>query len=302
MGVVYEVQPADSDERLACKVVVAGADVPHRTIERFQREADALTRLERHPNVVNVLEVGKEGNRHYIVMEAVGGGDLEDLLSAGPVTPRRAAEIAFAVARALAHAHTQDIIHRDIKPANVLIAPEGTPKLTDFGLARDLKRATRLTTPGVALGTPTYMSPEQARGSITEVDALTDVYATGALLYEMLTSRPPFEGRTSAEIIVKVVTDTPPAPRSINRAIPAELEWICERAMEKDRHARYTSAAALAADLQAWLDGRPVRARPIGALGRAWRRYRRHPAVLVLIGALIGGAVLILWAALVAAL
>jgi hypothetical protein len=116
----------------------------------------------------------------------------------------------------------------------------------------------------------------------------------------MLTSRPPFDGQTSAEIIVKVVTDTPPAPRSINRAIPAELEWICERAMEKDRHARYASAAALAADLQAWLEGRPVQAQPIGTLGRAWRQYRRHPVVLVLIGALIGGALLALWAALLA--
>jgi len=302
MGVVYAVQRAGDDATYACKVVVAGADVPHRMIERFQREADALIKLDRHPNVVDVIDVGAEGNRHYIVMELVAGGDGDDLLARGPVGHRRAAEIAFAVARALSHAHRQGVIHRDIKPANVLIAPDGTPKVTDFGLARDLKRATRLTTPGMALGTPTYMSPEQARGSVVDVDELTDVYAAGALLYELLTGRPPFAGATSAQIILKVVTEVPPRPRRIDASIPEALEWICERAMEKDRGRRYASAAALAADLQAWLEGRPVQARPIGGIGRFWRAWRRHPAMLVLAGALLGGVLVGLWLLLVALL
>jgi serine/threonine-protein kinase len=249
-------------------------------VARFRREAEALARIDRHDGIVSVADVGQEDGLLYFTMELVTGGDLDGLLSTADVSPRQAAEVTMAIADALEHAHRHGIIHRDLKPANVLLTADGTPKLTDFGLAHDTHHQTRLTTSGVAMGTPVYMSPEQAAGKTAHIDARTDVYAAGAVLYELLTNAPPFDADSSAAVIMQVMTRDPRPPRAANPVVPAELEAICVKAMEKDPAKRYQTAALLREDLRAWLDGRPITAKPIGRIGWLWRRAKRNPPLL----------------------
>jgi len=295
MGVVFEAYRPDLDKTFALKALVGLDHAGPDALTRFLREARALARIDRHPNIVTVYDVGtaeeKDGRIHYFTMEYVTGGALDELLDRESISQEQGVAIVEKVARALAHAHGQGIIHRDVKPANILLTESGEPKITDFGLARDVTSETRVTTTGTAMGTPVYMSPEQALGKTEEVDELTDVYSLGALLYEVLAGLPPFEGPSAASVIFKVIHKDPKRPSVLNPHVHAEVEAICLKAMEKEKRQRYGSAAALAEDLERFRTGRPVTARPPGLVSTAWKRVRRNrslSAVLAVSALLIG--------------
>ena len=244
--------------------------------ERFLREGQACAQL-RHPNIVAVYEVGEDLGRAFIVTAFIDGLNLRDWLRRTPPTPRKAAELTVQLADALHHAHDRGIIHRDLKPANVLIDSAGLAHVTDFGLAKWTADHAALTVEGGILGTPAYMSPEQARGEASTVDRRSDVYGLGALLYEMLTGQAPFAGDVAA-IVHQVIHDEPRAPRTIACTVPRDLETICVKAMEKNPDDRYQSAEEMAVDLRRYLDGRSILARPVGIVGQFWRSCRRRPA------------------------
>ncbi len=288
MGIVWRARDTRLGRDVAVKVLLAGEDASPTTIARFLREARAAAQLGVHPNVVAVLDVGDEGGaRPYIVMDLVEGPPLDELIDEGSLSPARAAEIARGVALGVAHAHARGVLHRDLKPSNVLVAADGVPRLTDFGLARFLEDPRGLTRSGTPVGTPHYMSPEQASGDLGRVDTRADVYGLGAVLYDLLTGRPPHDGETTTEILRRVVAEDPPPPRRVKPDVPRDLETVCLRALEKEPSRRTPSAAAFAEDLARFLRGEPVEARRTGPLGRLARRIRRNPAPWT-VGAVLG--------------
>jgi tetratricopeptide (TPR) repeat protein len=242
--------------------------------ERFHREAQSLARMD-HPHVVKVHDVAETGGRLFLVMELVDGGSLGLLLANEPRASRRAVALLEQAARGVHHAHERGIVHRDLKPDNILVAGGTQAKVADFGLAHLAQAGPSLTRTGSVLGTPLYMAPEQVDGR-RDVDARTDVYALGAILYQMLTGRPPHDAVSVSEIYEKILHDDPVAPRRVDPSIPAELEAVAMKAMEKEPAHRYPSAGELADDLGRWQGGEPVRARPVPAAARAWRRLVRH--------------------------
>jgi WD40 repeat protein/tRNA A-37 threonylcarbamoyl transferase component Bud32 len=244
---------------------------------RVLREARSAARL-RHPGIVPIHEAGTVGKCTYIAYDFIPGPTLAALLRRGMPSPRQAAEWAARVADALDYAHRSGIVHRDVKPANIMMDRDGQPVLADFGLAIQADAAATLTQHGDVLGTPAYMSPEQARGRGHEVDARTDVYSLGVVLYEMLSGHLPFEGQ-GASILHRVIHEEPPPPARHRSAIPADLETVCLKALAKEPSRRYSSAAALAEDLRRYLDHLPVRARRLGPLGRLGLWCRRNPAL-----------------------
>ncbi len=296
MGVVLRAYDSGLDRRVAIKMIgAAGITADREELERFIREARMTAKL-RHPGIVAVHEVAQHGGRPYIVMDLVDGPSLEALLRGdSPPPPRRVAEIVHEVAHALEHAHGHRILHRDVKPANILIDGDGRARLTDFGLARDAG-ATHLTATGDVLGTPHYMAPEQAAGETERLGPATDVWALGAVLYRSLVGAPPFHGESALVVLQKVLTEEVPEPRDRAPDVPDELATIAMRCLEKDPADRYRQAAALADDLDRWLQGRSIRARRAGAAARAWRRIRRRRLELAL------GAAIVTMAALAAAL
>ena len=277
MGVVYKARQAAANRVVALKMILGGfADGEAR--ERFRTEAHAVARLQ-HPNVVQVFQVGEYRGLPFFSLEFCAGGSLEARLKAAPTTPAEAARLIDVLARAVHHAHERGIVHRDLKPANVLLTEDGTPKLTDFGLAKKLDEVGRTQT-GAVMGSPPYMAPEQASGRVKEIGPLTDVYGLGAILYECLTGRPPFKADTLVETLIQVQQDEPAAPRRLRAGTPRDLETICLKCLQKDPKRRYSSAAALADDLRRHLAGEPITARPVGRLERAWRWGRRRAALL----------------------
>jgi WD40 repeat protein len=282
MGVVYRAQDEHLRRAVAIKTLLAGAgqDLDAGVLERFRREAEAAARL-RHPGIVAVHEVGAgPDGAPFMVMDLVEGQSLARRLTATKAEDRLPLEDAVRmvrdVVRAIEHAHAQGVLHRDLKPQNVMIDASGRALVMDFGLAK-LQGATQLTREGSMLGTPAYMPPEQVDG--VEVDARSDVYSLGATLYHAITGRPPFEAQNQAALITAVITKEPVPPSQLNRRAQGDLETICLRALEKEPARRYPSAAALADDLDRWLEGEPVSARPLGPLGRLARRARRNKLV-----------------------
>jgi WD40 repeat protein len=246
-------------------------------VERMQREAQSVARL-RHPVIVPVYEVGEHDGQLFIVSALVSGPSLAEHLRHNQPTPRQAATWILRIAEGLEYAHQSGIVHRDIKPSNILIDAETQPVLVDFGLARDTDIATTLTLHGDVLGTPGYMSPEQAQGHGHQVDGRTDLYALGVVLYEMLCGKVPFQGNV-ASVLHKVIHEEPQPPRQLRSHVPLDLETICLKAMSKEPGRRYATAGAMADDLRAYLDYRPISARRLGAIGRLARWCQRNPAL-----------------------
>jgi tRNA A-37 threonylcarbamoyl transferase component Bud32 len=301
MGVVYRARHRTLRRQVAIKTFRPGQFPSPREVERFRIEAEAIARLQ-HPNIVQVFDIGDWRGVPYLVLELVDEGTLLQKLQTLPYAPRAAAELVRTLARAVEHAHGQKIIHRDLKPANVLFTRDGTPKITDFGLAKVLHDdATGTTTrTGEPMGTPRYMAPEQASGQHERVGPPTDVYALGTILYECLTGQAPFVSASVAETLDKIRNQEPVGPRRLEPSIPRDLDTICLCCLRKEPERRYASAAGFADDLECFLDGKPIQARRTPAVERAWKWCRRHPswataiASVMLFAALASGAAAIL--------
>lgn len=283
MGVVYAARQVSLNRAVAIKMIKPGLLDHDDGVRRFRNEADAVALLD-HPGIVPIYEVGDHEGQHYFSMKLIEGGSLAPQLKNYAKDPRLVARVIAKTASAVAHAHTRGILHRDLKPANILIDHEGQPHVTDFGLAKRVEElpGAELTQTGQILGTPAYMSPEQASGRRGGISTASDVYGLGAVLYAMLTGKAPFGGDSVVETLDAVRNQPPVAPRRVNNETPHDLETITLRCLEKDPRRRYPTAQALADDLNAWLDHRPISARRVGSLERAWLWCKRRPAVAAL--------------------
>jgi WD40 repeat protein len=310
MGVVYLARQFGLRRLVALKMLPAEAQTSTAALARFRTEAEAVSRLQ-HPNIVQVYEVGEVDSQPYLALEYVDGTSLARHLAGKPLPARQAAELVRTLAQAMQAAHASGVIHRDLKPANILLQPIGhrcteinaddkpkedhssigvypfsaVAKITDFGLAKLLDGDVGQTRSGAVLGTPPYMAPEQAAGKSRDIGPATDVYALGAILYETLTGRPPFQGETPLETLQQVVAEEPVPPSRLRPKLPRDLETICLKCLQKELARRYASAAALADDLQRWLEGRPIRGRRVGVLERAGRWCRRNPMLAAAVAA-----------------
>jgi predicted Ser/Thr protein kinase len=277
MGVVFLARQAGLKRLVALKMLLAGRHAAPTERARFKAEVEAIGRLQ-HPNLVQVFEVGEHDGRAFFSMEYLEGGNLEDMIAARPQPPRQAAELVELLALAIHAAHQHAVIHRDLKPANVLLTADGAPKISDFGLAKRLDVSGGPTLTEHILGTPSYMAPEQAAGRSKHVGPGTDVYSLGAILYQMLTGRPPFQGQGAMDVMYQVAYDDPVPPRRLQPRVPVELETICLKCLHKHPSQRYASAADLADDLRRFSADLPIVARPIGWFPRLVKWARRRPA------------------------
>jgi hypothetical protein len=284
MGVVYKARHLALKRTVALKMLAAGRSHTGDRA-RFRAEAEAVARLQ-HPNIVQIHEVSEADGRPFFALEYVPGGSLAERLAGQLLPPRDTARLVAALAEAMHLAHSRNLVHRDLKPANVLLAGEITapvgqcqPKVTDFGLARQLDADSGQTFDGTVMGTPSYMAPEQAEGRTRSAGPAADVYALGAILYECLTGRPPFKGATLLETLEQVRSREPAAPSSLNKQTPRDLETICVKCLRKEPERRYSSAQELADDLERFVRGEPVAARPVGRLERVAKWMRRNPTV-----------------------
>ncbi|MBM3979699.1 MAG: hypothetical protein FJ304_05345 [Planctomycetes bacterium] len=308
MGVVYKARQLSLNRLVALKMILSGVHAGPAERERFKREAEAVAALQ-NPNIVQIFDIGEANGHPYLALEFVDGGSLAQNLSGDPWDARRAAELVEALARTVQFAHDAGIVHRDLKPGNVLLASAGRkppdasraardssatlraltfdPKITDFGLAKRLDETLDGggggTRTGAVMGTPSYIAPEQASGKTHDVGPLVDVYALGAILYELLTGRPPFRGETPLDTVLQVLHDDPVPPKRLHPLVPRDLETICLKCLSKSAAKRYASAAALADDLRRFINGEPIKARPLSAWGRGVKWARRHPALAVLL-------------------
>jgi eukaryotic-like serine/threonine-protein kinase len=276
MGVVYKARQLNLNRIVALKMILAGSHATSAATTRFLQEAETIARL-KHPHVVQVYDYGSHEGKPYFSLEYLEGGSLADRLKGEPQPPAPVSAMVQALAQAVQAAHEQGIVHRDLKPANVLLAADGTPKIADFGVAKQGDSVMTMT--GEVLGTPSYMAPEQAEGHTKSVGPAADIYALGAILYELLTGRPPFKGASAWETIQLVSTSEPISPRQLQPRLPLDLETICLKCLEKDPAKRYSRAADLGEDLRRFQAGQPIVARPVGWPERTWRWCLRNRPV-----------------------
>jgi serine/threonine protein kinase/WD40 repeat protein len=314
MGVVFKARQVKADRVVALKMILAGGLAGPEDLARFKTEAEAVARLQ-HPGIVQIYEVGDYQGLPFFSLEYVEGGSLHHKLRRTPLPPSASAHLTALLASAVQAAHDKGILHRDLKPANILLSPTDEagvaigdrtasptsvskycPKIGDFGLAKksdtepgtpirervEIGGGTGLTATGAVMGTPSYMAPEQAHGRSKYVTAAADIYSLGAILYELLTGRPPFLGTTATDTLLQVISDEPVRPRQLNPTTPRDLETICLKCLQKEPNKRYDTAQALADDLGRFQKGEPIRARPVGRMERAWLWSRRHPVAVVL--------------------
>jgi eukaryotic-like serine/threonine-protein kinase len=286
MGVVYKARHVRLDRLVALKMILAGAHASADQIARFHIEARAVAQIQ-HAGIVQIHEVGDHEGMPYFSLEFVPGGSLAHLIGGKPQPPRAAAAMVMELCHAMSVAHAAGIIHRDLKPGNVLLTLDGKPKITDFGLAKQLEGDSEQTRTGAIMGSPSYMAPEQAWGQTHEIGPLSDQYSLGAILYEMLVGRPPFQGATTLETLDLARHQEPVAPTRLQPKLPPDLATICLKSLQKEPAKRFADAAAMAADLRRFLDGEPIAARPVGGPERFWRWCVRNPRVAGLAAAVV---------------
>jgi serine/threonine protein kinase/tetratricopeptide (TPR) repeat protein len=293
-GVVFRARQKSLNRTVALKVINLGQWASKTHLKRFRLEAEAAARLE-HPGIVPIHEVGERDGSCYFSMKFIEGGQLDEVVRRAPMSIRQAVELIAKVARTVHYAHEHGILHRDIKPGNILLDAKGEPRLTDFGLARLVETESTVTRTMEVLGTPSYMAPEQAVGNNAAISSATDVYGLGAVLYQLLTGQPPFAGGTTYETIKLVLDNEPRQPRQLNPKIDRDLSTICLKCLEKDPKRRYSSALALAEDLERWLKHEPISARRTGIVGRSKKWVRRNPTSAFLAASLVALAAVVGW-------
>ncbi len=297
MGVVYRARHRGLKREVALKMILAGGHASREQLERFRAEAEAVAQLQ-HLNIVQIYDVGDQDGLPFFSLEYIDGGSLENTAEGKPLVATHAAELVEQLARAMHFAHERGIVHRDLKPGNVLLTQDGIPKITDFGLVKRVEDDSGQTRTGTIMGTPSFMAPEQGRGQ-KDIGPAADTYAPGAILYTLLTGRPPFLAATAMDTILQLMNDEPVPPSKLQPRIPRDVETICLKCLNKEPQRRYESAAALADDLARFGRGEPILARPVGTLERVWRWCRRNPwvavptaaAALLAVAVIIGGPV-----------
>lgn|GEM_PF-5033220 len=298
MGVVFRARQVNLDRQVALKMILTGKLADESDVQRFYSEASSAAALE-HPGVVPVYEVGEQNGQHFFSMGFVEGESLASLIGRNPLSPQKSAQMLLKISEAIVYAHGEGVIHRDLKPANVLLDTKNNPHISDFGLAKKMTSGSNLTVTGQILGTPSYMSPEQASGATDQTNETSDVYSLGALLYCCLTGRAPFQAANPMETLRQVVERDPVAPRQLNSQVDLDLDTICLKCLEKDPQRRYQSAQELVDELNRFLAGQPIQARRISSLDRTHRWCRRNPVTTGLLSALVlaivGGVSGIAW-------
>lgn len=286
MGIVYRARQLSLNRTVAIKMILSGHLASEAEVKRFRMEAEAAANLD-HPNIVPIYEIGEHAGQHYFAMRLVDGENLARRIVQFKADLQAVARFMATVARAVHHAHQRGILHRDLKPSNILADETDAPQVTDFGLAKLLEQDSSLTQSGTPMGTPNFMSPEQAQGNTKQLTTASDVFSLGAILYQMLTGIPPFQGETPLDTIRKVVEAEPQRPSQLNPKVDGDLETICLKCLDKDINRRYGSAEALAEDLERWLKQEPILARPISTLARGVKWARRRPAIAALLAVLL---------------
>ncbi|WP_254508389.1 serine/threonine-protein kinase [Anatilimnocola floriformis] len=298
MGIVYKAKHRKLNRIVALKMILSGQFADELEVQRFYAEAEAAARL-RHPNIVGIHDIGECEGQHYFSMDYIEGKSLSDLLKDQALQPRHAAKLMEAIASAMHYAHVEGVVHRDLKPSNVLLDASGSPLITDFGLAKQVHSGggqSQMTMSGTVVGTPSYMPPEQAAGKIELVNIRSDVYSLGAILYELLSGRPPFRGAGVMETLRQVLENEPVALRILSPTIPRDLETICHKCLQKEPEKRYATAKELADELGRFLRGEPILAQPISPVARGWRWCKRNPAIAAASAAALFGLIIALGA------